>query len=148
MSPEELRHYLHHNVPLTQHMQISVDACTTEQLTLYAPLEPNANHHGTAFGGSIASLAVLCGWCMTHIRTESEALSSDLFVQKATIEYHKAIEQNIRASCTGPSEEAWQSFAESLQSRGKGRLHLEVQVFNGDVVAATLEANYAARLKT
>ncbi len=37
-----------------------------EPVVLRAPLAPNANHKGTAFGGSLYSLAVLTGWAWAH----------------------------------------------------------------------------------
>lgn len=147
MKPQALQQYLFASVPLTQHMQIEVQSCDNSLLQLSAPLTPNANHHGTAFGGSIASIGVLCGWCMMHIRTEHAQLSSDLVVQKASIEYSKAIRGDITARCTGPTDEAWTRFVQQLETRGKGRLMLEVEVLNGDEVAASLQASYAASLK-
>lgn len=57
MSPAELENYLHHQLPLSKVMQVSVLNLSTDSVVLSAPLEPNINHCGTVFGGSAFRMA-------------------------------------------------------------------------------------------
>ena len=45
--------------PLARHIGIVVDSAGDDGIVLRAPLGPNANDKGTAFGGSLFSVAVL-----------------------------------------------------------------------------------------
>ncbi|MDE2272743.1 MAG: YiiD C-terminal domain-containing protein, partial [Gammaproteobacteria bacterium] len=54
---QRLEAYLHAHIALVRHMQVRVGTCNAHGLTLNAPLAANLNHEGTAFGGSLDSLA-------------------------------------------------------------------------------------------
>ena len=47
---------------LAKHIGIVVESADDSAVVLRAPLAPNANYKGTAFGGSLYSVAVLTGW--------------------------------------------------------------------------------------
>ena len=47
---------------LARHMGIVVESADDAAVVLRAPLALNANYKGTAFGGSLYSVAVLAGW--------------------------------------------------------------------------------------
>ena len=47
---------------LARHIGIVVERADDSGIILSAPLLPNANYKGTAFGGSLFSVAVLTGW--------------------------------------------------------------------------------------
>ena len=54
-----LQRRIDREIVLAKPMGIIVEAADERALVLRAPLAPNANHKGTAFGGSLYSLAVL-----------------------------------------------------------------------------------------
>src|SRR5690606_33240492 len=62
MTGPETEAFLHAKIPLARAMGVRVERCDSEGLVLTAPLEPNHNHLGTAFGGSLAALATLAGY--------------------------------------------------------------------------------------
>ena len=64
---QELNDYLNRHVPLFRAMQAQIERCDVTRLALTAPLEPNVNDKGTAFGGSMAAIAALTGWTMTTL---------------------------------------------------------------------------------
>ncbi|MGD8828046.1 MAG: YiiD C-terminal domain-containing protein, partial [Gammaproteobacteria bacterium] len=57
-----LSEYLHHSIPLIAHMGVEVCPVGEDGIRLRAPLAPNSNHIGTAFGGSLHGLATLACW--------------------------------------------------------------------------------------
>lgn len=145
LSAEQLEKFFKENIPLTSHMQISVDSVDNTSLVLSAPLAPNANHHDTAFGGSIASLAVLCGWGWLHHQTQD--MDCSLVVQKTTMTYLKPVRGRFTARCQRPPAEAWQRFVETLQKHGRARSELRVEVMHAESLCAELTAIYAARIE-
>ena len=56
--------FLHEQIPLTQSMGVTLESYDGTQLVVTAPLEPNHNHLGTAFGGSLSALTTLTGYAM------------------------------------------------------------------------------------
>ena len=74
MSPlQELNDYLNRHVPLFRAMQAQIERCDATGLALTAPLEPNVNDKGTAFGGSMAAIAALTGWTSTCMSIRSSS---------------------------------------------------------------------------
>ena len=59
---ERLIRLWHGHIPLAAAMQVSIARIDANALELTAPLDPNANHMGTAFGGALQALATLAGW--------------------------------------------------------------------------------------
>ena len=66
---------------VAKHMGIVVESADDSAVVLRAPLAPNANHKGTAFGGSLYSVAVLAGWAWaTRYLASREVSLGDLAV--------------------------------------------------------------------
>lgn len=60
-------------IPLARHMEIRVLCSDRRSLLLSAPLAANSNHKGTAFGGSLYSVAVLAGWGLLTLESKRAA---------------------------------------------------------------------------
>jgi hypothetical protein len=55
------------DIPLLNAMQLSFNRFEDLELTMEAPLAPNINNKGTAFGGSIASICLFGGWAVATL---------------------------------------------------------------------------------
>lgn len=58
----EIEGHFHRLIPITQAMGVRVESYDGQQLILRAPIALNHNHLGTAFGGSLNTLATLAGY--------------------------------------------------------------------------------------
>lgn len=127
-----LQALLHREVPLSRHMGVVPHAYDGDELTLQADLQPNINIHGTAFGGSLYSLAALCGWSLLRLRLEDASLSAEIMLGSARIDYHKPVRSKLiaRAACESVKFEAFES-----RVKNGNRAGIEVPVSLG-----TLEA--------
>lgn len=144
MTAEELEAYLHEHIPLTRAMGMQVLRADAEAVCLVAPLEPNVNHQGTAFGGSIATLAIAAGWCTIRLNVETR----QIVISEASLRYLKPIQGQLVAECLSPTDKDWQRFAVKLKKRGKARMELKISVGDGEITCAELEAKYVASLGT
>lgn len=144
MTREQLEAYLHEHIPLSRAMAVRVEAVAPEEVRLAAPLEPNVNHRGTAFGGSIAALAVLAGWGWLRARVDGRRPLPRLVVQRQVIDYLAAAHGDLLATCRAPPPAAWDAFARTLERRGRARLTLAVDVHSGGARAAAFEGMFAA----
>jgi len=61
LKSEDLQERIDQEIPLAKHIGIVVESADDTTVVLRAPLAPNGNHKGTAFGGSLYSVAVLSG---------------------------------------------------------------------------------------
>ena len=72
---DDLERKLREEIPLARAMDLRVADYDGQALTLAAPLPPNINDKGCAFGGSLASLMTLAGWGL--VRLQLQARGSD-----------------------------------------------------------------------
>jgi len=131
-SCENLQSVLHNEIPLTRTMQISVTHCTVNKVELHAPLEPNINHKSTAFGGSLYSVAVLCGWGFIYHQMYLHKLSGHIVIQHSEVDYKLPVDGEICAVCELDNELddrlALQKFIKIYQRKGRARIKLQVNI--------------------
>ncbi|MBB5035884.1 YiiD C-terminal domain-containing protein [Prosthecobacter dejongeii] len=138
----ETEHFLHEQIPLTRAMGVKVESYDGGTLVITAPLEPNHNHLGTAFGGSLSAIATLTGysllWLMLGDRT------AHIVIRESTIRYRRPVRGLIRAFCQPPDGATIREFKKLFAEAGKARLNLQVTIqeegqicveFSGEFVA-------------
>ena len=144
MRAAELERYLHDHIPLSRALAVRVAHVGPEFVRLSAPLAPNLNHRRTAFGGSVASLAILAGWSWLLARLADRGPVPRLVIQEQTVEYLTPIDAGFEATCAAPTEAAWRRFARALDERGRGRLELAAEVTCEGRLAARFRGLYVA----
>lgn len=132
-------------IPLTRTMQIALRDYDGDSLTLAAPLAPNVNDKGCAFGGSLASVTTLAGWGLIALKLKSLGLDCDVYVQDSTIRYLAPVWGDLIATATLADAESWDAFLASLTTRGRGRLRIVCRVPGSEETnACTLDARFVA----
>jgi thioesterase domain-containing protein len=148
---EDLRCFLeetfHGKIPLTRAMGIRVLRYDGATLVLGAPLEPNVNDKGTAFGGSLYSLLVLAGWGLIRLKLKEEGISGDIMIHESSISYSQPVTDDWQATCRLPEGEEYARFLEKLHGKGRARLALEAQIMTGAEVAVSFRGSYAVVVK-
>ncbi len=84
---QRLEEYLSRHIPLSDALQVEVAVALPDRILLKAPLAPNSNHRGTAFGGSIYALALLAGWSWLYVTFRDSTRPQGLVIQRAECEY-------------------------------------------------------------
>jgi len=140
----ELAAYMNTHIPLTRAMAVEVVEANEKCVRLTAPLAPNLNHRKTAFGGSVASLAMLSGWGWLHVRLAELAPRARVVIQRQETNYLAPIDDVFESVCGAPSNVAWQRFSRALGERGRGRLELKAEIYSHGRVAATFRGLYVA----
>ncbi len=143
-SAETLRateQFLHEQIPLTRAMQVSVESFDARQLTLTAPLVANHNHLGTAFGGSLAALAMLTGYAFLWLELGDR--SAHIVISESTLQFRRPVRGELRAICRQPDDLA--TFRETFASKGKARLKLEVVIEANGETAVVFTGLYVAK---
>ena len=148
MDSESLASYLENSlltkIPLVKAMEIKVAGYDGTTLVLRAPLGRNFNDKGTAFGGSLFSLAVLAGWGLLSIKLKEDDLAGDVVIHESTVSYRLPVTGDLEACCAIPGEPEYDRFIEDFRASGKGRIALEVRIMRGSRVAVQFNGNYVA----
>ncbi|MFT3734045.1 MAG: YiiD C-terminal domain-containing protein [Rhodocyclaceae bacterium] len=144
MNQQALLDYLYAHIPLSQAMGVSVQSLEAGSVTLAAPLAPNINHRGTAFGGSISTLATLAAWSLLRVGTDTLDPLPRLVIRRNTVDYSQPIEGDFTATAKAPGAAVWDRFLETLQQRGRARITLSATVQCGGVAGATFVGDFVA----
>lgn len=139
MTADDLEAYLHAHIPLTAAMCVRVVEAA-ESVVLSAPLDANVNHLGTAFGGSIATLAITAGWCWLKLQLSPE---TQLVIKGCEMEYVSPIQGEFLAVCSGSREEGT-DLAKRLARKGKVKIKVHVDVMACGEVACRMRGSYVA----
>lgn len=132
---------------LARHIGIEVESADDDGLVLCAPLAPNANDKGTAFGGSLFAVAVLTGWAWTARYLSMTRQSADAVIQQSSIQYLAPVHGVLRASLAAPSRVQIEKFQKMLQRAGRGRIRLQVEIHQESTLATQFDGVYAAALR-
>ncbi|HWG72356.1 MAG TPA: YiiD C-terminal domain-containing protein [Steroidobacteraceae bacterium] len=132
---------------VAKHMGIVVESADDSAVVLRAPLAPNANHKGTAFGGSLYSVAVLAGWAWATRYLASRGVAADAVIQESSTRFLAPVEGELRATAAAPSEVQIDKFRKMLQRAGRGRIRLRVEVGRDHIIAALFEGEFVAALR-
>jgi len=137
--------YLARHVPITQAMGIRLRSFDDGGVTMTAPLEPNINDKGIAFGGSLASILALSGWALTDLLLREAGEAADVLIAVATTEYRAPVPGPIVARCPPPPADQVAAFLAAYRLRGKARLRLEAFIETAAGAAVLFHATYVAR---
>ena len=143
MTPEALRTYLHDHIPLSRAMAVEVLEASAAHVLLEAPLEPNINMHGTMFGGSSATLALLAAWSVMHLKLETSGIAGQLVIHRTATEYALPIAGPAQASAH-LDEANWPGFLQTFHRRGRARLTVASELLFEGEIAGRLTGEFVA----
>lgn len=136
---------IHADIPLTRAMGIAVSHLEAGRIRLEAPPEPNVNHQGTAFGGSLAALAMTAGWGLLVARGDAEGLSVDWVIRHGEARFLRPAEGRLAAECEPPGDDAWAAFRERLARACRARAIVEPRVLDArGALAVRFRCEYVA----
>lgn len=138
----EIEQFLHDQIPLTRAMGVEVRSWDGRELCIAAPLEPNHNHLGTAFGGSLSALATLAGYSLLWLLLGDR--EAHIVIRDSSLRFRHPVRGELRALCRHPGDEAWQAFHARFTSSGKARLTLQVVIVEDDRVCVEFEGVFVA----
>ena len=128
MASNEYQRMLFDKIPITQSLGLEIDSITDHQVQLKAPLQKNINYEGTAFGGSLNTVAVLtCYLTLHHFLKTQQLHFSSLVIQSSQIDYLLPTAQDFLSTCQLPKEKI-EKFTKLLEGKGLARMSLEAKI--------------------
>jgi thioesterase domain-containing protein len=144
MTPTELENEILHTIPLTRAMALRVDAFDGHSLRLVAPLAPNVNDKGCAFGGSLASLLTLSCWGLARLALARAGQQADIYVQDSSISYFAPVFADLSAVASAAADDSIDAFLARFAQRGKARIAMVADVYEGTTLATRMSARFVA----
>ncbi len=146
LSAQRLLEFIRSKIPLARAMDLHLHDYDGERLSLRAPLAPNVNDKGCAFGGSLASLLTLAGWALVELTLRDRGENCDVYVGESTVRYLDPVWDDLRGEAQLASGASWSTFFNTLATRGKARIEVMCEVPGaGAKPAATLSARFVAK---
>jgi thioesterase domain-containing protein len=142
-----VRRRIRDEFPLARHIGIEVEDAADDRLVLTAPFEPNANHNGTAFGGSQFCVAVLTGWAWATRYLAARQVAADAVIQESTIRYLAPARGPLRAVLQPPLPEVVEKLRRMLRRAGRGRIRLNVDVHDGAKLVTQFHGVFAVSIR-
>ena len=143
MSPaQKIQELLHSKIPITRAMGVRVEDYDGQRLVLTAPLDANFNHLGTAFGGSLNSLAVLSGYGLLWLELQDS--ECHIVIRASSISYDRPVTGDIRAVCVRPAGEVLAEFKQTFRERGKARINLSATIEDQGITAVRFQGTFVA----
>jgi thioesterase domain-containing protein len=130
-------------------MDLQLVSHDEQQLTLLAPLPPNVNDKGCAFGGSLVSLMTLSGWALVELALRARGDDCDVFVAESSVRYLAPVWEDFRSTATLTGDVDWSTFFRTLDTRNKARIEVICAVPGTDgKPAAALNARFVAKRRS
>ncbi|HMM67765.1 MAG TPA: YiiD C-terminal domain-containing protein [Dokdonella sp.] len=136
------------DIPVTRFMQLRIAAWDGQSLRMTAPLAPNVNDKGCAFGGSLVSVMTLACWSLVKLAADERGMACDIYVQDSTVRYLAPLWEDFGAESRLADDQTFAGFFEILGARGKARLAAECDIRLADgTTACSLSARFVALRK-
>ena len=137
------------DIPLLNAMQLSFNRFEDLALTMEAPLAPNINNKGTAFGGSIASICLFGGWAVATLAFTGHGIdNTEIVVYKSEMTFERPARGHLTIRAFIKPED-FSACLERLQDGDKGRIRMDIHVdlFHDEARCASMRGLYVVWLK-
>lgn len=138
----ELQETLSHEIPITQHLGITVESYDNGDLVLKAPLARNINHKGTAFAGSLNSLVTLSAWGQLWLVLKERDIAARIVIQDSSCNYLLPVKSDFSAVCHKPQPAQITKLEQMLTRKGKARIELHAEIYYDHTVALSFSGRY------
>lgn len=147
MTPEALTAQLRATIPLTVAMEAAVRSFDGRRLEIAAPLAPNRNLHGTAFGGSLATLGILGGWSLVAAALDEAGIRARIVVQHSDCEFLEPVGADFIAVSELPEAE-WPRFVAMLRRHRRARVAIDTTILADQRPLVRHRGRFAAFLES
>jgi len=113
------------------------------QLAMSMPLGPNRNHQDSAFAGSLNALCTMVGWGTLFMLLEMQGLAGNIVIRRSNIRYRRPVRVSPIVAQGLPLDlNELNYFYELLQSKGKSKLNVDVEIADTQGPLLTFQGSY------
>lgn len=142
MTSKELEDYLRAQIPLTNALGVQVVRAEADICEVFAPLELNRNHLGTAFGGSLNSILLLACYTWLFNLLKEKGFDEHIVLKSSEIKYFLPVQEEIHAICKSPRENDLQKFLNAYEKKRRARIRLTATIAVKEGTACELTGEF------
>lgn len=147
MTPKELEHKLHTQIPLTQLMQLKIEEINDKELITTSPLDININDKGTAFGGSLSTQTIISAWSVCFLLSQKLNLDqSSIVIIKNTIEFLRPVKKAITCHSYLPTQTQIEQLKIKINNKKSGSLTIVSHIIEDNDVCVKFEGTFVIKL--
>ena len=137
------------DIPLLDAMQLSFSDYGDLSLWMEAPLAPNINNKGTAFGGSIASICLFGGWAVATLGfIDAGIRNTEIVVYTSEMTFERPARGLLRVRAFVRPEDFDACLAQLREGTTQRiRFDVNVELFHDEERCATMRGVYVVWLK-
>lgn len=125
----DIQRVIEKEIPIVKEMGVQFEKFADDHCVITVPLEPNHNHKGTAFGGSLYSVsAAACYGLLYSLQRQFDLNNSDLLIMNGSMKYVKPVTGNFKVKSSIKKED-WKILVEDLPRKGFGKIDISAIVF-------------------
>ncbi len=133
------------SMPPVRALNLRLQGYDNESLRLAAPLAPNINDKGNAFGGSLASVMTLAAWALMSMKLEDAGHAADVYVQDTNVRYLAPLYDDLLAEARLVPDQDWSNVIATFAQRSKARALMSVHILDHKgTLCCTLEGRFVA----
>ena len=136
--------WLHEAIPLTGHLGINRLAWQEQTLVAELELAPLVNDKGTGFGGGVAGLATLLGWCYVTLLLDEQGQVCPVVVKESCNHFTAPITADFSMHCWCEEPSGVEAFLQEHSEYQRANIQLRVEVRQGDRVAFHYQGSYVS----
>jgi len=144
---DEFLDWLKGQIPIINYMGFKPLQWDGTSLQMGAKLEPNVNDKGTGFGGSLATVATLCGWSIVTLYLRDQGRNDDVVIRDSHLEYFRPVTDDFTAITSLPEPEQLATFNAKMSEKGRARMDLVIDIEQSGKLALRLTGTYVAMQK-
>lgn len=146
MRKAELLKFLNEEIPLTKSLGLEIVSISPEGARIRAPLGPNHNHMGSAFGGSLSTMMILSGYIWLYDALLKHDFEAHVILSKEEAEYLIPVTTDIEVFAKTPTEAQWKKFEDAFTRKGLARIVIHSEIRQGtEGPAAIFKGEFVAR---
>jgi len=130
-------------IAVTGALHIRAAQADASGVSLTLPLAPNTNDKGTAFAGSLYSVAVLAGWACLDLLLAAQGLRASIVAHETTARYLAPVTADVTARAGAPAGADFARVVKALQRARPARVAVSVSVLQHETVAVEFIGQYA-----
>ncbi len=144
MTLDQITAYVHAAMPITRSLGARVEAYDGASVRIAAPLAPNLNHFATAYGGSLAAIAILSGWVLVDLQLRDRGIANRLVIQRSVFDFAAPVDGDFSAASVLPPAATWSRFLATLARHHTARVTIATTIACASGVRGRQEGTYVA----
>jgi len=143
---KELEKKIYNEIPMTRLMELKLVNIDDKYFKTSAPLDINVNDKGSAFGGSLSSIAIISSWCLSKLISDELGFENvDILVIKNHSSFKKQVTNDIVCLCTIPTQKDINILKEKLKTKESASLKIHAKIVQDDETRMDYEGIYVIK---